>query len=139
MSYEQGALLEPLAVAVHAVKRAGLTAGSSCLILGAGAVGLLCAAAARAVGCLSITMADIAANRLQFALNGGFATAVSAMARRQGETVEQKLALARDFAAEFCAAGTDAADTKPRKFAVTFECTGVESCVQAAIYVSHCA
>jgi len=136
MSYDQGALLEPLGVAVHAVRKAGVTPGSSCLVLGAGAVGLLCAAAARAEGCLDITMADIAENRLQFALDHGFATAISPMERRQADTLEDRLDIAKEFAQEFCDVGQSVADTKTRQFNVTFECTGVESCVQAAIYVS---
>lgn len=137
MTYDQGALLEPLAVAVHAVRKAGLATGSSCLIIGAGAVGLLCAAAAREVGCPSITMADIATNRLQFALDHGFATAVSLMGRRQGNTVEEELAVAKDVAGQLAAAESNKTDAKPRKFAATFECTGVESCVQTAIFVSR--
>jgi len=40
-SYEQGALLEPLSVAVHAVRRAGLELGMTGAIFGDGAIGLL--------------------------------------------------------------------------------------------------
>ncbi|OAP65613.1 hypothetical protein AYL99_01585 [Fonsecaea erecta] len=137
MSYDQGALLEPLGVALHAVRKASLAPGSSCLVIGAGAVGLMCAAAARAAGCASIVMADIAENRLQFALSRGFASAVSPMSLRKAETLEDKLACAKEFAEEFCKAGQRTGEKQPHKFAATFECTGVESCVQAAIYATR--
>lgn len=134
MSYDEGALLEPLAVAVHAIQKAQITSSSSCLILGAGAVGLLCAAAARAQGCTDIVMADIALNRLQFALDNGFASAIAPMKPMPAKSIEEKLANAKDAAGQLLlvprAVGADAG-----KFHATFECTGVESCVQAAIYV----
>lgn len=44
MSYDHAALLEPLSVAVHACKRAGVSLGSKVLICGAG-IGLLLAVA----------------------------------------------------------------------------------------------
>ena len=36
MSFEEGALLEPLSVAVHACRRAGISIGSNVLVCGAG-------------------------------------------------------------------------------------------------------
>lgn len=47
---ELGALTEPLAVGVHAARLAGVTRGSQVLVLGAGSVGLLQAAACRHLG-----------------------------------------------------------------------------------------
>lgn len=44
------ALAEPAAVAIHGLRRGGLVAGERVLVLGAGAVGLLCVAAARFLG-----------------------------------------------------------------------------------------
>ncbi|KAJ3529475.1 hypothetical protein NM208_g9738 [Fusarium decemcellulare] len=75
ITYAQGALLEPLAVAIHSVRKAAATTASSCLVIGAGAVGLLCAAVAKADGYKFVVMADIAENRLQFAKDNGFADA----------------------------------------------------------------
>src|SRR5512138_382872 len=43
ISYEEGALVEPLSVALHAVKKSGLRVGETCAIFGAGAIGLLVA------------------------------------------------------------------------------------------------
>lgn len=50
MSYEEGALLEPLSVGVHACKRANIGIGSKVLILGAGPIGLVSLLVAKAMG-----------------------------------------------------------------------------------------
>lgn len=50
VSLEEGAILEPLAVGVHACKRAGVTVGSTVLVLGAGPIGLVSLLAAKAFG-----------------------------------------------------------------------------------------
>lgn len=47
---EEGALLEPLSVGVHACRRGGVSAGQSVLVLGAGPIGLVTLLAARAMG-----------------------------------------------------------------------------------------
>ncbi|KAJ4294784.1 hypothetical protein N0V88_005018 [Collariella sp. IMI 366227] len=74
ISFDAAALLEPLSVAIHAVNRAQPTPGSSALVLGAGAVGLLTAAMARQSGCSTVTIADVDRGRVDFALAKGFAT-----------------------------------------------------------------
>jgi 2-desacetyl-2-hydroxyethyl bacteriochlorophyllide A dehydrogenase len=50
VDYEVGALTEPLAVAVHAARLANVRLGDRVLVLGAGTIGLLSVAAARAAG-----------------------------------------------------------------------------------------
>lgn len=47
---ELAALAEPTAVAIHGLRRGGLAPGQRVLVLGAGSIGLLCVAAARAAG-----------------------------------------------------------------------------------------
>ncbi|KAK4660982.1 hypothetical protein QC762_123760 [Podospora pseudocomata] len=74
VSFDAAALLEPLSVALHAVNRATPTPGSSALVLGAGAVGLLTAAMARQSGCSTVTIADVDQGRVNFAIAKGFAT-----------------------------------------------------------------
>ena len=59
MSYELGAVLEPLGVAIHATRRAQMKEGDSTLIFGAGAVGLLCAAMCKVAGSAKVVIADI--------------------------------------------------------------------------------
>ncbi|KAL2024601.1 hypothetical protein VTK56DRAFT_7644 [Thermocarpiscus australiensis] len=74
ISFDSAALLEPLSVAIHAVNRANPAAGSTALVLGAGAVGLLTAAMARQSGCSTVTIADVDQGRVDFAIAKGFAT-----------------------------------------------------------------
>jgi len=77
MSYEQGALLEPLSVGIWACHRAGLNAGDQVLVTGASPMGLVSAAAARALGAGSVTVTDVSIFRLGVAKSMGFATEVS--------------------------------------------------------------
>ncbi|ODM19415.1 putative D-xylulose reductase A [Aspergillus cristatus] len=52
LSLEQGALVEPLSVAVHLVRQANVSPGASVVVFGAGPVGLLCCAVSKAIrGC----------------------------------------------------------------------------------------
>ena len=50
ISYEEGALIEPLSVGLYSIERGNIKAGDRVLVLGAGPVGLLCCAAAKAAG-----------------------------------------------------------------------------------------
>ncbi|RYP25200.1 hypothetical protein DL765_000081 [Monosporascus sp. GIB2] len=74
ISFDAAALLEPLSVAIHAVNRARPMPGSTALVIGAGTVGLLTAAMARQSGCTTVTITDIDAGRVDYALKKGFAT-----------------------------------------------------------------
>ena len=74
MTYEQGALLEPLSVGIWGCKRANLTAGDHVLVSGAGPVGLLAASVARAFGAASVTVVDPSEFRRGIAQRMGFAT-----------------------------------------------------------------
>lgn len=65
------ALAEPLAVALHAVARAGDVAGRHVALFGAGPIGLLCLLAARLAGAARTTVVDVAAAPLAFALTLG--------------------------------------------------------------------
>lgn len=64
MSFEQGALVEPAAVAVYSVLQSGLKIGQSVLVSGAGPIGLLCAQAAIAAGASTVIVTDVAEKRL---------------------------------------------------------------------------
>jgi D-xylulose reductase len=68
LTLEEGAMMEPLSVAVHSVyKLGGLRACESVLIFGCGPVGLLCMAVAKALGASRIIAVDIVNSRLEFA------------------------------------------------------------------------
>lgn len=67
LSDEEAALIEPTAVAVYACDRAGVMAGNSVLITGAGPIGILTAMAARAAGATQLFMSDLNDTRLALA------------------------------------------------------------------------
>ncbi|KKK22588.1 hypothetical protein ARAM_006951 [Aspergillus rambellii] len=67
MTLPEGALMEPLGVAVHIVRQANVSPGQSVVVFGAGPVGLLCCAVAKAFGATKIVAVDIQKPRLEFA------------------------------------------------------------------------
>lgn len=67
LSFAEGALLEPLSVVLHGIRTAGLNLGCGTVICGAGPIGLIALAAARASGAHPIVITDIEPSRLQFA------------------------------------------------------------------------
>jgi D-xylulose reductase len=63
-----GALMEPAAVAVHVCRQAGVGAGTaSVVVFGAGPIGLLCCAVARAFGAAAVVCVDVNEERARFA------------------------------------------------------------------------
>lgn len=78
MSFEEGAMCEPLSVGIHAVRRAGIGLGDSVLITGAGPIGLSSLMAAREAGATTMIMTDVQANRLSLAQSIGATAAVNA-------------------------------------------------------------
>lgn len=71
VSLEEGAILEPLSVGVHACRRANVTLGSNVLICGAGPIGLVNLLTAKAMGATKVCITDIAQNRLEVAKKMG--------------------------------------------------------------------
>ncbi|KAJ8714737.1 hypothetical protein PYW07_002962 [Mythimna separata] len=67
LSMEEGAAVQPLAIAMHACNRAGIRLGQRVLILGAGPIGVLCAMTAKAMGASQILMTDVVQSRLDTA------------------------------------------------------------------------
>uniref|UniRef100_A0A1Q3FSI7 Sorbitol dehydrogenase n=1 Tax=Culex tarsalis TaxID=7177 RepID=A0A1Q3FSI7_CULTA len=67
MTMEEGALLEPLAVAVYATHRADIRLGSRVIIFGAGPIGLMCLIAAKAMGATRTVILDL--DRVQHRLD----------------------------------------------------------------------
>lgn len=64
----EGALLEPLGVAIHTVDLSHIRVGETVVVLGAGPIGLLIAAVAKAAGAGQILMTEPVADRRAFAL-----------------------------------------------------------------------
>lgn len=76
VSDAEATVLEPLAVAVHAVRRARPVDNANILVSGGGTIGQLVTMVARALGAGRITMSDPVAARREFALNSGADVAV---------------------------------------------------------------
>lgn len=76
LSYVDGTLTEPLAVAIHAVRLAGNLAGRTVLIAGGGPIGLLTLMAAKAQGAKAIALTVRTPARRELALALGAAAAV---------------------------------------------------------------
>jgi L-iditol 2-dehydrogenase len=93
---EQRVLIEPLAVAVHAVERARVEPGEEALVVGAGAIGLFTALVARTHG-LEVAIAEVSAPRRRRAAALGLtvvdpgtrplAAAVTGLVRPEGADV----------------------------------------------------
>jgi L-iditol 2-dehydrogenase len=77
LSFEEAAMLEAVAVAVHAVSLTPVEPGASALVVGAGMIGLLILQVLRAAGCERVFVADIDATRLRLAASSGAAEAFS--------------------------------------------------------------
>jgi len=67
ISFTEAAMLEAVAVAIHAVSLAKITAESTALIVGAGTIGVLILQAVRAAGCKRVFISDVDATRLKLA------------------------------------------------------------------------
>jgi (R,R)-butanediol dehydrogenase/meso-butanediol dehydrogenase/diacetyl reductase len=67
VSYEMGACVEPLAVAVHAVNRSGLKIGDNVAVIGAGPIGLLVQQACKAAGAGQVFVSEPMKARIQTA------------------------------------------------------------------------
>jgi 2-desacetyl-2-hydroxyethyl bacteriochlorophyllide A dehydrogenase len=107
LSDAAGALIEPLSVATHAVRRAGVGLGEKVLVIGAGAIGILVAALCRLSGAAEVAVCDHSASRLRVAKEFGASHAIDP---RDGGGLEEA---AREISG---GAGMDK----------TFECVGKE-------------
>ncbi|XP_037551372.1 sorbitol dehydrogenase [Nematolebias whitei] len=119
VTFEEGALIEPLSVGIHACCRAGVTLGTTVLICGAGPIGLVSLLVAKAMGASQVVITDLSAERLM-------------MAKELG--ADFQLTVKREDGAQQLAKKVeDVLGAQPQ---VTIECTGVESCIQTAIYAT---
>lgn len=67
LPFEQAAMVEPVSIAVHAVKRTTVAPGSTAVVVGSGMIGLLVIQALRWAGAAQIVAVDLADNRLALA------------------------------------------------------------------------
>lgn len=105
LSLEEGAMLEPLSVGMHAARRSGVTAGDSVAVLGAGPIGLTALQAARAHGATTLIATDVVPLRLEKASELG-ATEVLDASLVDVEQAIAKLTSGRGVDVAFECAGT---------------------------------
>ena len=122
MSFEDGALLEPLSVGLAAIERSGLKLGSSVIICGAGPIGLITLLCAKAAGAEPILISDINQDRLNFAktLVSGKPGNVKTFLVPRGKSPEEQASLMNTELGQ-----------EPD---IALECSGVESSISACIY-----
>lgn len=111
VSLQEGALIEPLAVAVHIVRQARVQPGQSVVVMGAGPVGLLCAAVARSFGASKVVSVDIVQSKLDFAKS--FAATHTYMSQRVSPEENAKKLLAEAGLGEGADAVIDASGAEP--------------------------
>jgi L-iditol 2-dehydrogenase len=71
LSFDEGAMIEPLAVTVHAVRQARDISGSKVAVLGAGPIGILLTQSLKALGASEVMVTDISDFRLKIAKTCG--------------------------------------------------------------------
>ena len=71
MSFDEGAMIEPLAVAVHGVRQMGKLDGLRVCVIGAGPIGNLVAQAAKGLGAEKVMVTDVSDYRLELAKKCG--------------------------------------------------------------------
>jgi L-iditol 2-dehydrogenase len=90
VSAEAGALVEPLAVALRAVRRSGDVAGRTVLVLGAGMIGLGVTRFLRLGGAARIVVADLSALRREAAMTLGADAVVDPATERASDAVGRR-------------------------------------------------
>ncbi len=71
VSYAEGAMVEPLAVGMHAANKARIKPGDVAVVIGAGTIGMVTALAALAGGCSRVIMSDVVQPKLDLAATLG--------------------------------------------------------------------
>lgn len=84
-----GAMLEPLAVALHAVKRSGTVSGRRVLVTGGGPIGVLVALTAKAFGVVPVALSDVVEGRRATARTLGVEATLDPMSPRLLDEVRE--------------------------------------------------
>lgn len=119
VSFEEGALIEPLSVGIHACRRARVSFGHKVLVTGAGPIGLCAMLSAKAFGAASVCVTDIDDVRLQFAKKVG----ATHILKIEKDSTEQEMA---EKVAQVLG---DAPDR-------TIECSGAQFSVNLGVYAT---
>ncbi|EFP05500.1 hypothetical protein CRE_27486 [Caenorhabditis remanei] len=116
LSFEDGALIEPLSVAIHSCRRGNVQMGHRVLVLGAGPIGVLNLLTAKAVGAGKVVITDLDDGRLALAKKLG-ADATINVRGKSLDAVKEEIINALD-------------GQQPQ---VCIECTGAQPSIETAI------
>lgn len=100
LPFEEAAMLEAVAVALHAVSLVPISAGDTALVVGAGTIGLLVTQALRAAGCKRVFVSDVVPARLKLAAELGATATFPAGAELAQKIAEQTGGQGVDIAVE---------------------------------------
>jgi D-xylulose reductase len=89
VSFGEGALVEPLAIGMHAATKAKIKPGDVALVIGAGTIGTVTAVAALAGGCSRVVISDVKQEKLDIAAGLGPITPVNVQKENLGEVVRR--------------------------------------------------
>jgi (R,R)-butanediol dehydrogenase/meso-butanediol dehydrogenase/diacetyl reductase len=116
VTYEEGALVEPLSVGLHAVRKAKFDVGARVLILGAGPIGLSVTAFAKLAGARDIVVSEFNPTRREKAKAMGATAVIDPTGGNVGESFAAVTGVPPD---------------------VIFECVGVKGLIQQCIDLSR--
>lgn len=118
MSFDEGSLVEPTAVATGAIRRCGDISGANVVVLGAGTIGNLMAQVAAASGARKVVVTDINPARLDIARACGIQACVDTRGRKLKDVILEQF-------------GEDEAD-------VIIDCAGVKAIFSEAVAAARC-
>ncbi|KAK4151689.1 hypothetical protein C8A00DRAFT_45138 [Chaetomidium leptoderma] len=123
ISFREGALVEPPSIAVHVCGLAGNLQGKSVVVFGAGPIGLLCCAVARAFGAATVVVTDVVESRLEFATRFGATETYKMDPQSSPDANAESLLSKANF--QVATGGVD----------VVIDATGAEPCISCGVSV----
>ena len=117
MTYEEGAMIEPCAVGVHAVLKGGDVSDFNVLVLGAGPIGNLISQTAKALGARSVMITDLSNYRLGIAEEVGIDFTINPLKQTLSEEIFKSFG--------------------PHKADLIIECVGVNETIDTAIDIAR--
>ncbi len=118
MSFDEGSLVEPAAVATGAIRRCGNLTGTNVVVLGAGTIGNLVAQVAVASGAKKVVITDINETRLDIARTCGIHACINTRGRKLKDVILEQF-------------GDDEAD-------IIIDCAGVKAIFSEAVAAARC-
>ena len=87
VTFEQAAMVEPVAVALHALSLSGLKTGESCLVIGVGMIGLFIVQTAAISGAAEVIAVDVNPDKLNLARKMGAKQTINSGNENAGEVI----------------------------------------------------